>query len=270
MKCRKILTIIFLVCSIAQVVNAQTVVRYLEIYQDDKVVFSRAINEIDSVKFTVKHSGEVIYDSPVYIIGDYNNWDDKFEYPTYVMRPSTVNGGSYTFTGWFDKEQGYRLMNAMYDWNTVWGLDEYPILKSSIESSIIYVPESGYYTINICKGTKDGTITPVADASFTEYKTMELVGDFNFWGEKDPVYFTQLVPHIWFADNVVITAETQVKIRVDSSWVPSWGIPASCEPDFYTYFLAEIKNDAGCLLLPIGTYDIVFNDIDGCVYIYVR
>ena len=89
---------------------------------------------------------------------------------------------------------------------------------------------------------------------------MEFVGSFDNWGENPIVMPPMNMKHVWFAE-MTFAEDCEGKFRNDSSWSANWG------GDSFPYSTIKSGNNIKVLA---GTYNVVFNDLDGNYYFFAK
>lgn len=206
---------------------------------------------------------------PYWLVGDFNGWsNDALGAAAGLIPMSLVDGfsyntvtgaGDFTFTGYFEAGLGYKLVLVPGSWDIQVGYDGTNLVFNDGGSGNISVAESGYYTLTANSESYTGTFEP-ADVNPAEHATMEFVGSFDNWGES-PILMTPLnMKHVWYAE-MTFAEDCEGKFRNDSSWSANWG------GDSFPYATAKSGSNIRVLA---GTYDVVFNDLDGNYYFFAK
>lgn len=215
--------------------------------------------------------------APYYFVGDFQGWANDAAGVAAGMVPmslengytyDTVTGdGNFNFTGYFEAGKGYKLVLNPGSWDIQIGMKDGALAFNDGGSENITVAESGYYSL-VLKYKKDakkdepkysGTFE-AADVTPSEYASMEFVGSFDNWGES-PIAMTAMgMKHLWYAE-MTFDADYEGKFRANSAWDHSWG------GDSFPYSTAKSGNNIKVLA---GTYQVVFNDLDGNYYFFAK
>ena len=207
--------------------------------------------------------------APYYFVGDFNSWSNDAAGVMAGMIPmslvdgysyNTVTGaGDFTFTGYFEAGLGYKLVLVPGSWDIQVGYDGTNLVFNDGGSGNITVAESGYYTLTVNSEKFEGKFE-AADITPNEYATMEFVGSFDNWGEA-PIMMTPMnMKHLWYA-TMTFDADYEGKFRANSAWDNNWG------GDSFPYSTVKSGNNIKVLA---GTYEVVFNDIDGNYYFFAK
>jgi hypothetical protein len=90
-----------------------------------------------------------------------------------------------------------------------------------------------------------------------------VVGSFNNWANDGvpPVVMTPMgMKHLWCTE-VTFDTDGEAKFRNDSSWSANWG------GDSFPYSTVKSGNN---IPIKAGTYQVVFNDLDGNYYFFAK
>ena len=207
--------------------------------------------------------------APYYFVGDFNSWSNDAAGVMAGMIPmslvdgysyNTVTGaGDFTFTGYFEAGLSYKLVLAPGSWDVQVGYDGANLVFNDGGSGNITVAESGYYTLTANSEKFEGKFE-AADVAPAEHATMEFVGSFDNWGENPIVMTPMNMKHVWFAE-MTFAEDCEGKFRNDSSWSANWG------GDSFPYSTIKSGNNIKVLA---GTYNVVFNDLDGNYYFFAK
>ena len=209
--------------------------------------------------------------APYWLVGAFQNWDNSAAAAGTSLVPmslvpgynyNTVTGaGEFTFTGYFEGGQGFKLILNPGSWDVQVGLVEGTTdLAFNDGGSKDFMPaESGYYTVSINSEKLEGSFEP-ADVTPAEHATMEFVGSFDNWGEAPIVMTPMGLKHMWCAE-MTFDADYEGKFRNDSSWSANWG------GDSFPYSTVKSGNN---IPIKAGTYQVVFNDLDGNYYFFAK
>ncbi len=206
---------------------------------------------------------------PYWFVGDFNTWSNDAGRAAAGLIPmslvdgysyNTVTGaGEFTFTGYFEAGLGYKLVLNPGSWDIQVGYDGTNLVFNDGGSGNITVAESGYYTLTANSEKFEGKFE-AADVTPAEHATMEFVGSFDNWGEAPIVMAPMGMKHLWYA-TMTFEADCEGKFRNDSSWSANWG------GDTFPYSTVKSGNN---IQITAGTYDVVFNDIDGNYYFFAK
>lgn len=153
---------------------------------------------------------------------------------------------------------GFKMVRVPGGWDEQWGqADSFgSYSKNDGGSGNICVPADGYYTITLNTQTNVLDITPMVGTPAT-YAEMGVSGGFNDWGFENMKAVNTVegvVNHMWTYD--ITTADgTELKFLTDSSWSTNWG--DSAFPNGYG------TQNGPNVVVPAGSWTIIFNDIDG-------
>lgn len=209
---------------------------------------------------------------PYWLVGDFNGWSNDAAGAAAGLIPmslvdgytyNTVTGaGDFTFTGFFEAGLGYKLVLVPGNWDIQIGYDGAALLFNDGGSGNITVAESGYYTLTVNSEKLTGTFE-AADVTPTEHASMEFVGSFepgDGWGT-EPIYLTPMnMKHLWYAQ-VTFAADCEGKFRANGGWDHNWG------GDSFPYSTVKSGNN---IKVTAGTYEVVFNDLDGNYYFFAK
>ena len=207
--------------------------------------------------------------APYWLVGDFQGWDNSAGAAGTSLIPmslvdgfnyNTVTGaGEFTYTGYFEAGLGYKLVLVPGDWNVQVGMKDGALAFNDGGSDNITVAESGYYTLTVNSEKFEGTFE-AADVAPAEHATMEFVGSFDNWGEA-PILMTPMgMKHLWCAE-MTFDTDCEGKFRNDSSWSANWG------GDSFPYSTAKSGSN---IQVKAGTYQVVFNDLDGNYYFFAK
>ncbi|MBQ2979202.1 MAG: SusF/SusE family outer membrane protein [Bacteroidaceae bacterium] len=206
---------------------------------------------------------------PYWLVGDFNSWSNSADGAAAGLVPmslvdgfsyNTVTGaGDFTFTGYFEAGLGYKLVLVPGSWDIQVGSDGTNLVFNDGGSGNITVAESGYYTLTANSEKFEGKFE-AADITPNEYTSMEFVGSFDNWGEA-PIMMTPMnMKHLWYA-TMTFDADYEGKFRANSAWDNNWG------GDSFPYSTVKSGNN---IQIKAGTYEVVFNDIDGNYYFFAK
>ncbi len=179
--------------------------------------------------------------------------------------------GLFTYTGWFSANDGFKFIGSVGSsaWDNQVGLKDGEFVFNDGGSGNITVAADGYYTFNL--NTKDKTCEVVAyEASVPEpYTNISIVGNFeegDGWGTS-PVYLQPMLAtnnHVW-SGKIVLDKESELKLRANDAWDVNWGGTFPVEG-------CSVVGEGGGpnFVVPAGEYIITLNDIDNCIYFFVK
>lgn len=206
---------------------------------------------------------------PYWLVGEFQGWDNSAGAAGTSLIPmslvdgfsyNTVTGaGDFIFTGYFEAGLGYKLVLVPGSWDIQVGMNDGALAFNDGGSGNITVAESGYYTITANSEKFEGTFEP-ADITPAEHATMEFVGSFDNWGEAPIVMTAMKMKHLWCAE-MTFAEDCEGKFRNDSSWSANWG------GDSFPYSTAKSGSN---IQVKAGTYQVVFNDLDGNYYFFAK
>jgi hypothetical protein len=187
-----------------------------------------------------------------------------------VSYDATQNGGTFTYTGYFQAANGFKIVSGtsanMGTWNVQWGNAAVAGISSPVfdsgSSKNFQVPSDGYYTISLNSITNTLSIV-AASTPTTSYSSMDLSGQWNGWSATaNPMLaFGTTNSHQWYV-NVPTLATGGVKFNYNN-WATSWGNTNFPYGQGSTANGPNIANTA-------GSFTACFNDIDGYYYFIAR
>lgn len=131
------------------------------------------------------------------------------------------------------------------------------------DPAAISIPSAGYYAVVVNLEDMTYSVTPAPDAADAEvYGVIGLVGSATVGGWSSDVLLAQSTfnPHIWYADDVVLT-DGAVKFRANQDWAVNWGS---------TTFPSGLATNGGPDIPAVeGVYDVWFNDLTGR-YVFIE
>lgn len=212
--------------------------------------------------------------APYYMVGSFQGWANETKGVAAGMIPlslvsgcsyNTVTGdGQFTITTYLEAGTEFKLVLNPGAWapqvGQIDGKVTFKPTGDDPEPSNLVASEAGYYTLTIDTEKKEGTFE-AADVAPAVHATMEFVGSFDEWGEAPIVMEAMPLRHLWIAKDVTFAEDCEGKFRNDSSWSANWG------GDSFPY--STIKSGSNIKVLA-GTYDVVFNDLDGNYYFFAK
>jgi hypothetical protein len=190
---------------------------------------------------------------------------------TPVFRNQNVPN-NYVYTGYFSAG-AFKLLEVKGQWQPQWGTTSVSGALGvnpggGSDPGTFDVATSGYYTYNFTTVGQGGsyTVTPFTGSVTTTYSTMAIIGaaTANGWGSDTNMTQDANNPHLWYINNVPLTAN-QLKFRANSSWSTNWGDNGSTKP--YGTALFNAPNNIS--IQTAGNYDVWFNDLDAS-YMLIR
>ncbi|WP_187263749.1 SusE domain-containing protein [Pontibacter beigongshangensis] len=168
----------------------------------------------------------------------------------------------YTFTGRFRAGELKFIgelgkLAPMYGNNGSDGL-QFREAEADPDPAPFVIPAEGYYTVTLSLRDNSLTIEPYNAASAPTYNAIGIIGAFNGWSDELPLMTKSTFnPHLWDLEQT-FEAETEMKFRIKEGWSVNWG--ANGEP---TSLYGTGGQDKANLMIPAGTYRILFNDLTG-------
>ena len=173
--------------------------------------------------------------------------------------------GEITYTGYFLKSQGFKILNSDYDWNYAMcgdGVGKILYRNGGDDTGNIEVAEDGYYTINLNTNTYECTMAAY-DGKPAVHAGISLSGSFNGWSDTE---FTAINivdgvnNHDWVL-TIDLSSGDQIKMKTTGSWDTNWGYGSEDgEINTWGYGQGGGKNIG---IAENGTYLIYLNDITG-------
>ncbi|MBF0577280.1 SusF/SusE family outer membrane protein [Dysgonomonas sp. GY617] len=204
-------------------------------------------------------------DTPVlYIIGDgLVGWDNSAaaigrDLQVFFGESNVdVSVGKYTYTGYFKKGGGLKLVTNAGDWDSAYGYaDAAGTLVAKGGGNIPTPAADGFYTFTVDLKALSYNFEPyAAGASAPTYNRIGVVGSAtsNGWDSPD-AEMTQVTPHVWVIKGISLTA-AEMKFRANDAWDVSWGGNSTNLP-------FGISDSGDNIAIAKGsTYFISFNDL---------
>lgn len=206
----------------------------------------------------------------LYMVGDLNGWNNGTPWP--IFRSET-NPFGYTYTGYLPAGH-FKFISNPGNWTPMWGNGggsttlQFRPTEAAADPATFQITTAGYYTINL--DVKALTISIQAyDASgattYTGADAIGIIGSFNGWGSTDPMTTRPDNPHIWEREHTFTAASSEVKFRIGSGWSMNWGPTEENRPKLWGKGVKDGKN----IIVPAGTYRILFNDLTGH-YVFIK
>ena len=222
-----------------------------------------------------------------YIVGNggVGSWENKSageggsSIPLSLVKNATYDTktgeGDFTYTGYFIDDQ-FKLVLTPGAWEPMWGVasetaeDQNGTVQyrgiGGDDPACWKPSKAGYYTITFSStgGTSNTSIKFTTYAKEpTVYSGWEFIGAFNDWSDSGTIALTQnsFTPHIWYAD-ATFDSDTEGKFRITGSWDENTG------GDLFPYGAGT--SGGANIVVPAGTYRIVYNDIDRAYFFFER
>lgn len=202
-------------------------------------------------------------DTPVlYIIGDgLVGWDNsvgaigKDLQVFFGNSNQDVSTGKYTYTGYFKKGGGLKLVTKAGDWDSAYGSDSEGTLVAKGGGNISAPAADGYYTFSVDLKALTYSFKAYAEgATATTYNKLGVIGSATAGGWDADTQMTQATPHVWIVKGINLTA-AEIKFRANQAWDVSWGGNSSDLP-------FGISNSGDNIAIEkADSYFISFNDL---------
>lgn len=202
-------------------------------------------------------------DTPVlYIIGDgLVGWDNsvgaigKDLQVFFGNSNEDVSKGKYTYTGYFKKGGGLKLVTKAGDWDSAYGSDSEGVLIAKGGGNIPAPAADGYYTFSVDLKALTYNFKAYAEgAAATTYSKLGVIGSATAGGWDADTQMTQATPHVWVINGINLTA-AEIKFRANQAWDVSWGGKSSDLP----FGISNSGDNIG--IEKAETYFIAFNDL---------
>jgi starch-binding outer membrane protein SusE/F len=242
----------------------------------------------DSLSYRVKavtEAGSVIYSAPVkikiatyapesiyptiYMVGSatVGDWDNSKATPMYR---DGVNPFGYTYTGYF-KAGSFKFISTLGKWAPMWGVDgagklKYRATEGDPDVPTIDIATAGYYKVFIDLNAMTYTFQSYDASAATVYPSIGIIGSFNGWSDIVPMTLVNATndAHNWEITKTFTTNE-ELKFRHAPNWDVNWGPVEKNRVKLYGVAEQGKEN----IVVPAGTYIILFNDITG-TYTFVK
>lgn len=208
----------------------------------------------------------ILRDVSLFMVGNASEfgWDNGN--PTHMYRDE-MNRGSYIYTGYLNAGD-FKFITVVGSWETQYGNDGSNGVKLKAKGSdpdpgTYNVATAGYYTVKIDINALTFSITPYDASGATSYNSIGIIGGFNDWANITAMSKTSFNPHIWTITQT-ITANTEMKFRIDTGWDVNWGPVETNVNGKYGKAVRDGKN----INVKPGTYKIQFNDLTGDYIFY--
>jgi len=175
---------------------------------------------------------------------------------------SSAGAGIFTFTGYFLKANGFKLIRDIGSWTESWGMTGSAYVHNGGDN--ITVSADGYYTITLNSIANTLKIVS-ATAPTKSYASMGMIGEFNSWSTDVAMSaFLTTNNHVWYTTYTFIADFTPpvgnggMKFRANAGWTDNWGGGT---------FPAGIGTNGGTNIPFLkGKFVAIFNDIDGSFF----
>ncbi|PRY09999.1 uncharacterized protein DUF5019 [Pontibacter ummariensis] len=200
----------------------------------------------------------------VYMVGDATEFDWDAANATPVFR-STADPFTFIYTGYL-QEGALKFLQNRGEWAPQWGSDGTATgvaarpTETDPDPAAFTVPADGYYTVVLDLRDNIFAIEPF-DASGAEvYESIGIIGAFNEWTDPVvPLTNSEFNPHYWTTE-YTFASDTELKFRIAEGWDVNWGTGAVVSEDpIYSEGVLNGPN----IVVPAGTYRIIFNDLTG-------
>ena len=167
--------------------------------------------------------------------------------------------GITSFTGFFPAGGQFKFICEPGSWDDQMTYDDVVDPDGSFLSDEdggnhnLGINVSGYYTIKVDSKERKVTVKKY-EGAVTVYEKLCIAGTFNDWNDSDmtPVFTLDGVEnHIWSYN---VNGGDKLKVKIAGSWDKCWG---------YKNGLAGSSDNDGNLVVPDGSYLLLFNDITG-------
>ena len=172
--------------------------------------------------------------------------------------------GEFTFTGYFQKSRGFKLIRDIGGWSEQWGMTGGVFTHNTGDN--IFVPADGFYTLTL--NSIDNTLTMVkATITPASYTQMGLIGAFNGWGGDEVMTAVETTNnHVWYK-TMTFASDDNYLFRANGSWDFKFGAPSTEKGDpLYQKVGIGMLGAGSDILQKAGTYVMIINDIDGCYW----
>lgn len=197
-----------------------------------------------------------------YLVGGLQGWtSDPATGMTCMFYPT--GNGVYSYTAnWESGKNTLKIwdQDSFGNWGSAIGsaVDGATDMSGSLVSSsagAIGAPTSEYYTLTINMSSKTYEWQKSANQSPTAYAKVSIIGAFSGWSDQE---LTQVTKHNWHGTLTQTTAG-ELKFRANDDWTDNWGIKQNIGDKYYGTATAGGDN----MTVPVGTYNVYFNDITG-------
>ncbi|OJU52662.1 MAG: hypothetical protein BGN96_07120 [Bacteroidales bacterium 45-6] len=206
---------------------------------------------------------------PMYIFGDFNNWDNSNTATMLIMFKDNqgTDNYSYTYTGYMPMGNYKFLPKESLGTNKTYCFKEAGKLQyTEISGNAFYNATAGYKTITINVQDLTCSVSDYDISGNTDWSRIGLVGIFNGWTDTDMTRLSDKNRHIWILDltlPALAAGNTHpVKFRANGSWDYRWA-PAEPENAMYGKTIFKKSPDDNIVIRAGGNYHVVFNDLTG-------
>ena len=232
------------------------------------------ITSTNEVKLSVSPYFEILKDAdPIlwYMVGDCigsASWDNggiasvgKGLIPLFLQADQkydkATGEGIIAFTGFFPANGQFKLVLTPGDWDKQMNFENLEsdgglVSDKDGNNHNIGINEDGYYTFKVNTKTQKITVEKYEKA-VKVYDKLCIAGSFNSWSDTDmnPVFTLSGENHLW---SYIVNGGDKLKVKISGSWDTNWG---------YRDGLQGEGDGDGNLVVPDGTYLLLFNDITG-------
>lgn len=202
----------------------------------------------------------------IYMVGPAteNDWNAGNATPMFI---SATEENTFTYTGFLEAGE-LKFLAELGQWAPMWGSDGSGNLQprpteDDPDPASFQVPADGYYTVTIDTLELTYSLEEYDESGATTYNSIGIIGAFNDWSDIEPMEASGFNPHIW-SIQYTFEEETEMKFRIAEDWSVNWG-PADNADRLYGVGVQDGAN----IVVPAGTYRILFNDITGH-YVFLR
>lgn len=207
-----------------------------------------------------------------YIVGGVQGWTPTNKKLAFI--PTDVDAQTYSITTNFsiypDGSQStpnFKIFDGANPgtWDSgVYGssTDGSTALSGNIVSSgagAIQTPSNGIYTLTINMKSNKYSMKLYSNEP-TTYNAIGLIGAFNGWGADAAL--KEVAPHYWIYEGFMQKEAGELKFRANNAWDISWGNGANLGEANY----GALDLNGANMTLPVGRYNVYFNDITGEAY----
>ena len=207
----------------------------------------------------------------LYLVGGATaaGWDNTATTNHYPLFRDGENANLYTYTGYFNAGE-FKLIEVSGQWQPQWGQNGGTLAVNDGTGSdpgTFNITTAGYHTFTVNTEDMTYSVTPYNEAGAPTYATIGVIGSAtpDQWNSDQTMTQSSFDPHIWYIENLFLTAGGELKFRANDSWdLPgNWGGT--------TPFSGTAVSNGGNIPVGIavsGNYDVWFNDLTGS-YIYI-
>ncbi|MFP5439421.1 MAG: SusE domain-containing protein [Bacteroidia bacterium] len=198
-------------------------------------------------------------------------WDNTSGTNMYPLFRSATNEDLYSYTGFFKgggNDGQFKVIKTKGAWQPQYGSASAGVVGvndgTGTDPNPFQIDATGYYTFTINLADNTYSITPYT-ASGSTYATIGLVGSATpgGWDADTDMTKSSFDPHIWYLNNVFLTAGNEIKFRANDGWDINWGGSTS-----YSGVGTQNGPNIPAGFTVSGNYDVWFNDLTG-EYIYI-